>query len=71
MNADQKAKAARIIGIVCIVTGTVNLILTVTGFAGDETLMNTALLTSGVSALMLGIIMLALGRRSTTSQGRG
>ena len=69
MTPDQKAKAARILGYICVVVGVLNLAMTgVDALQGQTEGGFTLLLTGGV-ALSMGIFMLALGKRKPTSQG--
>jgi hypothetical protein len=61
MNADRKAKLARILGYICVAVGVLNLTLYVVDRPGGA-----ALPAAGLSALTLGIIMIALGRQKPT-----
>ena len=62
MDANKKARVARVLGYICITVGTLNLILVVAG----RTQSGSALLVTGVSALTGGIFMVALGKRKPT-----
>ncbi|MEJ2319514.1 MAG: hypothetical protein P8Y21_09225 [Gemmatimonadales bacterium] len=61
MNADKKAAFARILGYICVAVGVLNLALAVVDRPGKS-----ALTATGLSALMLGIIMIAVGKRKPT-----
>jgi len=61
MHADEKAKFARILGYICAAVGVLNLTLVVVNRPGES-----ALLATGLSALTLGIIMIALGKQKPT-----
>ena len=58
MNADKKAAFARILGYICVAVGLLNLALAVVDRPG-----RSALTATGLSALTLGITMIALGKR--------
>jgi hypothetical protein len=61
MDSNKKARVARVLGYICLAVGTLNLILVVVG----RPEMRTALLATGFSALTLGIIMVALGKKKS------
>jgi hypothetical protein len=68
MTPDQKAKSARILGYISVVVGVLNLtIIGVQAFQG-EAKGGFPLLITGVTALSMGIFMVALGKRKPTSQ---
>ncbi len=66
MDADKKAKAARILGYICLTIGGLNIMLAVVQMAQDRTLTGSPLLITGISALTIGIIMVALGKQKPT-----
>ncbi|MEE9473286.1 MAG: hypothetical protein V3V82_04815 [Acidimicrobiia bacterium] len=61
MDADKKAKFARILGYVCVAVGVLNLSLAVV-----DRPVGSALPVTGLSALTLGIIMIARGKQKPT-----
>ncbi len=69
MNADQKAKLARVLGYICVTVGTLNLTLVAVQAARGQTDSGFSLLVTGISALLLGVIMLVRGKRKPTSEG--
>ena len=62
MDSTQKAKTARILGYICLAVGALNLILTL----ADREQTGSPLLSTGLSAIGIGIIMVFLGRRRPT-----
>ena len=68
MSPDQKAKFARVLGYTCVVVGAVNLTVVAVHVTRGESESLTALLTTGVVALMMGIFMVALGRRKPSAE---
>ncbi len=69
MSPDQKARTARILGYICVAVGALNLTLVAVQAAGDQTQAGSPLLVTGVAALTIGFIMLALGKRKSTPGG--
>ncbi len=61
MDADKKAKFARVLGYICVAVGVLNLTLAVVDRPAGS-----ALPATGLSALTLGIIMIALGKQKPT-----
>ena len=62
MNADRKAKLARILGYICVAVGALNLTLASVVRPGGA-----ALSATGLSALTVGIIMIVLGKQKPTT----
>lgn len=69
VSADGKARFARILGYVCIAVGALNVVLVAVGVARGEALLRSPLLITGIVALMMGIFMLALGKRKPSPDG--
>jgi len=69
MTPDQKAKTARILGYICVVTGALNLVLAGTLALLGETQVGFPLLGTGVGALTVGIIILTRGKQKPESGG--
>ena len=69
MNPEQKARTARILGYICMAVGALNLTLVAVHAAGDQTQAGFPLLGTGIAALTIGFIMLALGKRKSTPGG--
>ena len=69
MNDDQKAKLGRVLGYICIATGALNLTLVAIRVTRGHMELEFAVLGSGITALMLGIIMLARAKRTPASKG--
>ena len=67
MTPDQKAKAARILGYICVVVGVLELAITGVQALQGQTEGGSALLVTGVAALSMGLLMLAPGKRKPTS----
>ena len=61
MDSNKKATFARVLGYICLAVGALNLIFVVV----DRPESGTALFVTGISALSIGIIMIALGRKKT------
>ena len=61
MDANKKARFARILGYICLAVGTLNLVL----FVVDRPESGAALLVTGISSLSIGIIMVAVSRKKT------
>ena len=59
MDANQKAKTARILGYFCLAVGALNLTI----FVVNRPESGTALFVTGIGALSTGIIMVGLGRK--------
>ena len=62
MDSSKKAMTARVLGYICLAVGALNLILVVV----DRPESGTALLVTGISALSIGIFMVALARKKST-----
>ena len=62
MDTNQKIKFARVLGSICIVVGAVNLI-----FAAVDRPTGPTLFVTGISALSMGIILIAVSKRKSTS----
>jgi hypothetical protein len=67
MESDRKAKAARILGYICVVAGGFNLVLAGILALRDQTQVAFPLLGSGAGALTVGFIVLTLGKQKPTS----
>ncbi len=66
MDTDKKTKIARILGYICLAVGGLNLTLVGVQMAQDRTLSGSPLLVTGISALAIGIIIVALGKQKPT-----
>ena len=62
MDSNQKAKAARVLGYICLAVGALNLSMAVVVW----TRMGPSLLATGFGALTMGIIMVSRGRQKPT-----
>jgi len=69
MTPDQKARTARILGYICLMAGALDLVLALLLSLRDKALVGFPLLGSGVGAVTIGIIMLALARNKPRSAG--
>jgi len=69
MTPDQKAKTARILGYICMVVGVLNLAIIGVHALQGQAERTFHLLVTGVVAVSMGVLMLALGKRKPTSQG--
>ena len=69
MTPGQKAKAARILGYICVVVGVLNLAISGVHALQGQTEGRSPLLVTGVVAVSMGIFMLALGKQKPNSQG--
>ena len=69
MTPEQKAKTARILGYICVVTGALNLVLAGILTLRGQTQVTFPLLGTGFGALTVGIIMLTRGKQRSKSGG--
>ena len=64
MNAMQKVRMARILGTICVIVGSVNLVLALVRAIGDQAQTGSPLFVTGVAALSGGAMLLILSKRT-------
>ena len=69
MDAVQKARTARILGIICVLVGALNLFITAVETIQAQAPVGLPLSVTGVIALGGGIFLLTLARRKPPSEG--
>ena len=68
MNATQKVRMARILGTICVIVGSVNLILALVRVIGDQAQTGSPLFVTGIAALSGGTMLLILSKRTPPSE---
>ena len=60
----QKVRMARILGTICVIVGSVNLVLALVRVIGDQAQTGSPLFVTGVAALSGGAMLLILSKRT-------
>ena len=68
MNAMQKVRMARVLGTICVIVGSVNLVLALVRGIGDQAQTGSPLFVTGIAALSGGAMLLLLSKRTPPSE---
>jgi hypothetical protein len=67
MNAEQKVRMARVLGVICLVVGAMNLVIVLVQGGGEQSQTGSPLFITGLAALSGGALMLAVSKRRPPS----